>query len=124
MKRIHKVMFFYPGSLFPETEAQRVRSRDPKKTIVPKTAFGFQFFDVIERKATREDGQELTDREVVDKSGMYYPGGEAFTAAQVKRLAGNNRILLSNMSANGWKKVVQTRCGNFQPLNTDDVILK
>jgi len=119
------VEYMYPGSFMSEYESHVAENRDPKKLNVPKSAFGFKFYDQTSKKI-KIDGKEQTAWGARKKeSGIYYPSGQVFTAETLRALKDGQAydILIYNMECNGWKQVVRTRRGNFQPLETNDVIL-
>lgn len=109
----------YPGVMFSETEQKKVLSRDPSKVKIPNKAYGFRFYDRTE--ITTADG-ELLAGQPKNYSGTFYFGKE-MTIDDVRREIPNPSTLLSNMRSNGWKKVVKTRLGNFQPLTLEDTVL-
>lgn len=119
------VEWLYPGSLFPEESVQKVETRNPNRMAktVDASVFAFSYFDQTMDKITIDGEQQIVYGKRRNVSGRYYPGGKTFTAAQLKKLDGDYGILISNMEGNGWKKVVRTRRGNFQPLEKGDVIL-
>lgn len=121
----HYVKFLYPGAFFSEESSKKIKDRNLVEILsdLPPNAFAFQFYDHKVFTATREDGMKMKDVEVVDESGMYYPGGAAFTLDEIKAMGESHKILAANMKGNGWPKVVKTRCGNFQPLNDNDVVI-
>jgi hypothetical protein len=119
------VEVMYPGILFSESDVQEVDYRDPDAIAKKfKNAFGFRFFDQ-ERTQVKVGGKTSTvSGERRNESRFYYPDGETFTVDEVKKLKGDHKILISNMEGNGYKKVVRTRMGNFQPFDskTDEII--
>lgn len=119
------VELLYPGSLFAEDESRKVAGRDPQAVAkkYPK-CFAFRFYDLITRRVVVGGQEKQVSTSRLDVSPTYYPNGQPLTVADVKRSVPKSEILVSNMEGNGWKKVVQTRCGNFQPLEKGDVILE
>ncbi len=119
------VKVYYPGIIFSEDEVVEVGNRDVKKVAKKyKNAYAFRFFDQA-RADVKIDGQtKKVFGEERNGSKTYYPGGEVLTLADVKRLDGDHKILISNMECNGYKKVVRSRVGNFQPFDDkkDEVI--
>ncbi|MEK6908732.1 MAG: hypothetical protein AABX23_01630 [Nanoarchaeota archaeon] len=115
----HYVEFLYLGSFFSESSAQEVEARDPSVVQTPREAFGYAFFDRQEYVA--QDGEILVG-EPRNRSGMHY-FGKLMSLDDVKREVPNSDILQSNMRSNGWKKIVKTRRGNFQPFEKKDVIV-
>lgn len=112
------VEFLYSGILFPETEIRKIEERDPSKLKIPKSCFGYRFF---ERQEADVDGETLVG-EPKNYSGITY-FGTVMTLSDVKREMPNARTLISNMKGNGWDKVVKTRRGNFQPLKLEDRVV-
>ena len=55
-------------------------------------------------------------------SGTYY-FGRVMTVSDVRKEVPNSDILISNMGGNGWKKVIRTRRGNFQPFGLEDKVV-
>lgn len=120
------VEIMYPGTLFSESEIKEVNSgRDPYAVAHEhKNAFGFRFFDQERTQVKVGSKTQVVSGERKNDSKFYYPGGQTFTVEEVKRLKGDHEILISNMEGNGYKKVVRTRRGNFQPFDskTDEII--
>lgn len=119
------VKFLFPGAFFSEDSSEKVSSRDISELVIPEGAFAFSFHDVTTQVAKLEDGTEIPHKTGQEnKSGMFYPGGIKLGSMDVGYLHGDNRILLDNMRSNGWKHVVKTRVGNFQPFDDSiDTIL-
>ena len=113
----HYVEFYYPGSLVAETEVKQIKNRKERFKI-PEYAFGYRFFD---KEEVEVKGETLTGRRK-NWSGMHY-FGEVMSLKEVKeqRLSiRGSKTLIRNMEGNGWKRVVKTRCGNFQPFEKRD----
>lgn len=110
------VEFFFPGSFMSETSTTEVSDRSTP-THVPPNAFAYRFHEIEE---VTLDGEKLKGN-AKNYSGMHY-FGQAFTLSQVKEQFPTQKILISNMECNGWKKIVRTKIGNFQPLNDNDVV--
>ena len=76
---------------------------------------------------TRERGPDDLDSRESKRSNRYYLGGKVETLGQVKnRATESDRILISNMEANGWDRII-TNDNSWrvcQPLEDDDVILE
>lgn len=123
MKVETKIEFFFPGSFFSESSVEPISHRDPHKVIFPNGAFAFRFFDVETQVATLEDGTTFNHPRKINESPTYYPGGQALTAADVRALPGDHEILLANMEANKWSKVIRTRLGNYQPFEAKTSVL-
>lgn len=119
MTLVHYVELLYAGIFMSETNEKKVKKRDHTKIKAPKDCFGYRFFS---REETDSNGEILKGKKK-NYSGYYY-FGEVYTKEDVEKYVDNPRILLSNMSGNGYDKVVKTRLGNFQPFYTGkDVIL-
>lgn len=121
----HCVEYLMPGSLFSEEVSKIIESRDVDLAMrdLPRNAFAFTFYDVETRAGKLEDGAEITDRRVVNKSKKYYPGGKAYNIEEAAAEVGEKSTLISNMRCNDYATVVKTRLGNWQPLFEGDVIL-
>lgn len=108
----HYVEFMSPGTLFTESTSKEIDSWDVDKAKEMAhniherhgaRPFGFRFF-------TRERGENDLDSKITERSGTYYLGGTIRTIEEVR--AANNpdeRILLSNMEANGYNKIIENR---------------
>lgn len=119
------VEVLYPGILFSETEITEVDNRDPDAIAQKyKNAFGLRFFDQERTEVKIGSKQQTVSGERKNESKLYYPNAQTFTVADVKKLPGDHTILISNMECNGYKKVVRTRVGNFQPFDpeTDELL--
>lgn len=117
------VELLYPGSLFAEDEQVVVKERNAEKVAKKyRQCFAFRFYDLTTAEVSVDGVRRVVSGERKNVSPLYYPGAKSYTLAEVKRLP-DSRILASNMECNGWKRVVKTRRGNFQPLNKTDVIL-
>lgn len=124
----HFVTFLSPGTLFHETTEKPIESWDIIKacdmahTIQERhgaTPFAFFF-------TTRSRTEQDLDSRVTETGPTYYLGGEVLTLAQVKaKKDPKNDILIRNMEANKWKKVIiNTNSWRVdQPLNENDVVL-
>ena len=122
MKLKHYVEYYYCGILVDETESKEIKSRDIEliKTIMPKNAFGFSFFD----KAYTEEGGIKFSSKTLNESPMYYVGGKVMNENDVRNYLIDNKILISNMHSNNWKQVIKTRSGNFKPFTKKDILLE
>ena len=118
------VEILYPGSFYPEESVLKVKTRAPEEIArkYPK-AFAFRFYDLTQKEVTVDGQKRTVSGQEKNKTGRYYPEAQLFTVAGLKALPGDYEILISNMECNGWKHVVQTRRGNFQPFEKGDVIL-
>ncbi len=125
----HFVTFFSPGTFCAETTEKSIDSWDVEKakemarSITERygaTPFAFRF-------STRERGKDDLDSHVTKESGPYFLGGEIKTLTQLKKEADpRNKILISNMECNHWKRVVFAGKSYIwpQPLGDDDVVLE
>lgn len=126
--KAHFVIFFSPGTFFAEQSQQSMDSWDVDKAVEMSkgikerhgaTPYGFCF-----TTRTRKD-DELDSKET-KRSGMYYLGGKVWTLEEIKRRADpKDSILISNMEANGYARVI-TNDNSWrwtQPLGDEDVVL-
>jgi hypothetical protein len=127
-KTVHFVTFYSPGTFVAESttkpiqawdvETAKMMARDIKEryTAVP---YGFQF-------STRQRGFDDLDSRETARSPMYWLGGVVETLAEVKaRATEKDRVLVSNMEANGYDRIV-TNANSWrwtQPLQDGDVVL-
>jgi hypothetical protein len=111
----HYVRFCYPGVLVNEYSDLKIKSRDSEFDI-PKNCFGYYFFDKEQIKKKKEI---LTGKQK-NNSGMSYINGKIFTKSEVKELYGEESNLYRNMKGNNYKRVIKTRCNNFQPFSNKD----
>jgi len=118
------VTFYYNGGLFEGERTYEAQSRDPECIKVPKGAFAFQFFD--RAVATPNiDGKSIEmSSKPFNLSPKYYYGGRVLTIKDVEKEIPDNETLISNMRGNGWKTVIQTRCGNIQPLEGSHILIE
>lgn len=114
----HYVQFSYPGVIVNEYEVKEVEKRDAALITVPAGACAYRFFD---RTEIILNGEKLVG-EPKNFSPLTYLG-KAYTLKQVKAEFPESKMLISNMECNGFKRVVRTRCGNWQPLSEDDVVI-
>jgi len=119
MRRRTYIEFFLPGLVLSDTDAIEVTPKTLANLPVPKNAFAFCYYHILETEAP--DGTVLkSDR--LGVSGRYYIGGRVLTLADVKQEMPGERILIDNMEGNGWDRVIQTPLGNFQPFLSQDMI--
>jgi hypothetical protein len=119
------VRYFHPGAFVSEESSRRISERDSIVAArnAPASAFAFEFYDVIVTEA-ESGGRAVPLRSgELHKSARFYIDAECLDAAAVAALPGDHRILLSNMSGNGWISVVRTRAGNFQPFAIGDELV-
>lgn len=124
----HFVTFFYPGTFCAEFTSKSIdawnvdEAVEMARSIVERHGakpYGFQF-------STRGREDDELDSKVIDKSGMYFLGGEVSTVEQVRKRADpSEKILLSNMEINGYEAVVHNKNSYSwtQPLGENDVVL-
>ena len=125
----HFVRFFSPGTFVAEMQEQEVPAWDVDiavelaETITERHGaipYGFVFL-------TRERGQEDLDSHITETSPMHYlPHCRVETIEDVEnRDDPDEEILLDNMRANGWNRIVTTTKGWKwnQPLREDDIVL-
>jgi len=124
----HFVTFYSPGTFVAEDTTKPIKSwsvveacqmaRSIKERY-KATPYAFQF-------STRGRAKKDLDSKIIKQSPYYFLGGKVETLAQVKaRATEKDRILVSNMEGNGYKRIVTN--GNSytwtQPLGDNDVVL-
>ena len=124
----HYVTFYSPGTIVAEKTTKEIERWDTEAAVkmfrsikerhgaIP---YGFFF-------TTRERSQDDFDSRETERSNFYWLGGAVLTLAELReRNDPKDRILISNMEANGWDKVVENRNSWkwTQPLNEGDIIL-
>ena len=124
----HFVTFYSPGTFVAETSTKPIKSWDTKVACAMArkiherhgaTPYGF-VFTTNGRKKGALDSREIK------RSCTYYLGGQVFTLADVvKRNDPNDKILISNMKGNGYKRIIQNDNSWrwTQPLDDDDIVL-
>ena len=124
----HFVTFFSPGTFVAEDTTRSIdswdvnKAKEMAKSIKERygaTPYGFQF-------STRERKDDELDSKVIQRSGMYYLGGKVLTVSQLEKMNDpKNKILISNMKCNGWKRVIQNNNSWrwTQPLEKGDKVL-
>lgn len=110
----HFVTFLSPGTFVSETTTKPIESWDVEKAMEMArrieerhgaTPYGFMF-------ETRSRGEKDLDSRTTKTSGIYYLGGVVETLAEVKARVKRegtekeNRILISNMEGNRWKRII------------------
>ena len=118
------VEFLYPGSFMSESSTREVKTRDTSKVKVPKNAFCFSFFDILSVVVEADGNKVKLTSERVNMSPKHYYGGRLYTVAELKRDFPGERILISNIEGNGYKKAIRCRTGNWQPFEETDVFIK
>ena len=131
MAKVEKnfVTFFSPGTFMAEQSTKRIDSWDVEtakrmaRSIEERynaTPYAFQF-------TTRGRGEYDLDSKVIKTSPLYYLGGKVETLEELKaRATDDDRILVSNMEGNKWKRII-TNNNSWrwtQPLNDTDVVLE
>jgi hypothetical protein len=113
--------YFYPGSFFNEESSKEVPKRNVASAVKGASpgAFAFQYHD---RTKMVVDGETLWGP-VKNKSPMHYIGGKVYTLPEVEAAFPKEKILISNMKGNCYKRVIKTRVGSFQPLREHDVLV-
>jgi len=104
------VTFLSPGTFVAESTTKEIESWDiHKATKMARdiqerhgaTPYAFYF-------TTRGREKNDLDSKIIKTSGTYYLGGTILTLKDIKaRKDQNDHILIRNMEANGWKKVIQ-----------------
>lgn len=87
---------------------------------LPKNAFSFTLHELHTLTAIVEDGTTEEIKRIKNVSKKYYPNAILYNQEQIKALKGENSILYSNMVVNGYKFVVKTICGDYQPFGFAD----
>lgn len=131
MAKVEKnfVTFFSPGTFMAEQSTKRIDSWDvetAKRMALSieerynATPYAFQF-------TTRGRGEYDLDSKVIKTSPLYYLGGKVETLEELKaRATDDDRILVSNMEGNKWKRII-TNNNSWrwtQPLKDTDVVLE
>ena len=129
MKNFRTKIVFYDGRrFFVEESTKIVESRDIEmaREMVPPGCYGFTFCDVSFELATTESGETIeVNHERCNYSPTYFmPGAQIWTVDDVRAMGKDQRILLSNMEGNGYKRVVRTVTGNVIPMEDQDVVLE
>ncbi len=107
----HFVHFLSPGTFTSEETRKSIDCWSPEQAAIMANSirerhgakpYGFQF-------STRSrDGSELDSHETA-RSGMYFLGGTILTLDEVRnRKDPADRILIANMEANRWDRVIET----------------
>ncbi len=123
----HFVTFYSPGTFVAEQTTKPIDTWDVEGAkciaddIVERygaTPYAFQF-------STRERRDTELDSHTVSQSPWYYLGGKVLTLEEVRAQSPDEKILISNMESNGWKRVIKnTNSWSWvQPLEDDDVVL-
>lgn len=117
----HYIEWFYPGTFVSETQGSEVATRDAP-AVRPEAAYGYRFYS---RSEVELEGEQLVGARKDISPMTFY--GEEFTLEQVRALPedrpGQNSILISNMSGNGYERAVRTVRGNWQFLEPGDTVV-
>lgn len=111
------IRWFYPGAFVSDTVDLELQPDQP--ITPPERAFGFQTFS---REEVELDGEVLKGKPKDFSPMTYY--GKAYTLEEVRRLPDVTKILIQNMTINGWPRIVRTSKGRLYPLNKGDVVLE
>lgn len=117
--RTHRIEAESPGTFFSEESGHDVAEGtiEAALAVLPKSAFRFRFYDAL-RSEVDVEGEPQVVRKTENPSAWHYVGGEILTArgvAMMEEVPGEHGILLSNMRANGWDRVILTPKGNWHP---------
>ena len=127
-RREIRLNLMYPGSFMPETESFVVKSMkegiEKAKTMFKKRRFyGFYFtsenYIVYNNKRYWQEDDDTQKNKRNPK--VYLVAKKVLNYEEVAKLGEN--VLLSNMQLNGWKYVVKTVLGNYQPYDKRTIIL-
>jgi len=127
MKKLF-VEFYSPGTFVSETTKKEIEKEDVQLAVKMSKKiserhgakpYGFRFV-TYSRKSNELDSKQTK------ASGMYYLGGKVMTLEQVKaKKDPKDKILISNMEGNGFKRIIEN-CNSYKitlPLNDEDVVL-
>lgn len=117
------VEFLSPGSPYANTRVEETTTRDPSKIAVPRNVYGFRFFDILSTSVWDGDSHALLISERINKSHMYYYGGDIHTLTQIKRMFPRGHSLIRNIERYGYKKMVHCRDGGWRPLCAGDAVI-
>jgi len=126
--RAHFVTFLSPGSLIAGQITKPIDSWNVDAAISLSSGIrelhGARPYAFYFNTRGREDG-ELDSKEI-NRSPTYFLGGKVETLEDVRnRNDPKDRILLSNMTYNGYDRIITTTSGWAwtQPLRKDDIVL-
>lgn len=120
------VVVMYFGIIYSESEVREVKERNPQKIKagLSKGAFAFYFYDQVSKVVTVDGEQQTVFGQRKNISGVYYPDAVGtYDLKGIKKLLGNNSVLIDSMRANGWGLVVKTKLGNLQPFLENDRLI-
>jgi len=116
------VTYFYAGVFVADTSTREIKNKNGRQRF-PPGAFAYQFYnhDYI----IMPDGKNVPMGDDYDCSGLHYraEGSNIYTLEQVKKLFPKEKVMISNMECNGYKKVIKTHIGNWRELNEEDKIV-
>lgn len=120
----HHVDYFLPGAFMPEHQAFEITERDPEVAArqAPDNAFCFVFYDLPIPPKIDLDPEyfRVVPTKRLNVTKRYYIGGTVMTASEIVIHEDGHPIMLANMRANHWKRMVLCRTGNWQPFEDDD----
>ena len=119
-KMVYWAIFFTPGLFVAETWDKDFKKQpEPEEVEFPERAYAFQLYkreDVIDGGRTYKGKPEKIGKL------CYHKDSKVTTIAEVKKMQGDNKTLISNMECNKWNKVIWTRWGNWpQPYEPKSV---
>lgn len=103
---VYYVEYLHFGLLFSETSRKKISDPDPKKVKQVDGAYGFR---IIKQEQVL-DGSGVFKGSQKYLPGEYYFNGAVYTLNQVKDQFPDEKILISNMECNNYKKVI--KCGH------------
>jgi hypothetical protein len=114
---VRYVEYLHPGLLF--SENSYVKFPEGGLTGKRPHTFGYR---LVEREEVEGESGELTGEWKVCSPWTMH--GREETVEEIRERADpNERILLSNMECNGYKRVCRTEYGQAIPLKDDDVVV-
>lgn len=122
------VIFYSPGTFVAETSEQPINTWDTTEAMTMArgikerhgaTPYGFRFI------TRSRDDADLDSKESA-RSVLYFLGGEVKTLAEVEKSEDPKSILLFNMRANGYGRIIiNTNSWKWtQPLDDSDIVLE
>jgi len=128
----YTVTFYSPGTFVAEDTTKSIPEiniplamKMAADIVERHGAVPYAFFFTTYSRPAPIQGHEFKAKKV-ERSGLYYINGKVETIEDVgKRGDPGERILLSNMRVNEWKRIVTTKKGWrwTQPLNPGDKVL-
>jgi len=112
---VHYVEFFYHGTIVPNSEIVKIKSRNLKDIHIPEQAFAFKLMDRTEMEV---GGEKLVSEEYKNKTGLIYIEGKILKFDDIPKTE-EFRRLRSNMKDNRWNRVI--KCGDrYYPFEESD----